>query len=57
MGKTYRKEKRTGKKVRDGTPLHAASSCKNHGGCAYCEGNRTHKFKRQSPIQQDREEY
>lgn len=36
MSRTYKKAYR-GSKVFD-------SSCRNHGGCGYCEGNRTFKF-------------
>jgi hypothetical protein len=25
-------------------------SCRNHGGCPYCESNRLHKHKRREPI-------
>ena len=25
-------------------------SCRNHGSCGYCKGNRTHKNKRREPI-------
>jgi len=39
-------DKSTKLKVRDGTHQHASKSCKNHGGCPICEGNRTHKFKK-----------
>jgi len=34
--------------VRDGTHQHISKSCRNHGGCPICEGNRTHKFKKQT---------
>lgn len=26
-------------------------SCRNHGHCSYCEGNRLHKHKRREPIE------
>ncbi len=25
-------------------------TCRNHGGCPYCESNRLHKIKKQEPI-------
>ncbi|UOG91547.1 MAG: hypothetical protein L3K52_15305 [Candidatus Thiothrix sulfatifontis] len=30
-----------------------ANSCRNHGGCPWCEGNRLHKHKRREPIPDD----
>ncbi|WP_212898455.1 hypothetical protein [Capnocytophaga cynodegmi] len=38
MAKYYDK-----KKVRDGTPTRFDKSCKNHGSCPYCKGNRLYK--------------
>jgi hypothetical protein len=32
--------------VRDGTATHSSASCEHHGGCPYCEGNRTIDLKR-----------
>jgi hypothetical protein len=32
---------------------HFSASCRNHGGCPYCEGNRLHKYKRREPIPDD----
>jgi hypothetical protein len=26
------------------------ATCRNHGACAWCRGNRTHKTKRQEPL-------
>lgn len=34
--------------VRDGTPQHFVSSCGNHGGCKWCESNRTFANKRRT---------
>ena len=28
-------------------------SCRNHGGCPYCEGNRLHKHKKQPTVEQE----
>ena len=54
MGKTYRHkrpammlgylEKNMYKSglVRDGTPTHASHFCEHHGGCPYCESNRSY---------------
>ena len=41
-GKEHRKPYR-GAKAIDYT-------CRNHGSCKYCEGNRLHKFKKDEPI-------
>ena len=42
----YGKEKRK--------PYHKAQAidktCRNHGGCPYCEGNRKHKFRDKHPY-------
>jgi hypothetical protein len=32
--------------VRDGTPTRHGKSCENHGGCPWCEGNRTFSDKK-----------
>jgi len=32
------------------------SSCRNHGGCPYCEEGRLHKYKKDEPIEEDFEE-
>lgn len=32
--------------VRDGTPQHSSKSCEHHGGCKWCEGNRTFSTKK-----------
>lgn len=29
------------------------ASCRNHGGCPWCEGNRLHKYRRREPIPDD----
>jgi len=44
-GKEKRKPYRKGKAV--------DSSCRNHGGCPWCEGNRKHKHKKQKPLEDD----
>ena len=31
-------------------------SCRNHGGCTWCENNRKHKHKRRTPIVESEEE-
>ena len=36
----------TGSKAIDGT-------CRNHGGCPWCEENRKHKFRDKHPIEKD----
>ena len=28
-------------------------SCRNHGSCPWCEGNRTHRNERRKPIEED----
>lgn len=28
-------------------------SCRNHGGCSYCEENRRHKFRDKHPVEKD----
>ena len=28
-------------------------SCRNHGGCPYCEGNRLHKHRKQPTVEQE----
>jgi hypothetical protein len=38
--------------VRDGTPTHASAECQHHGGCPYCERNRTHAHKRREPLEE-----
>lgn len=38
------------KTVRDGTPTHYSSACEHHGGCPYCESNRTFSSKRREPV-------
>lgn len=29
-------------------------TCCNHGGCPYCLSNRTHKYRRQEPVEEKR---
>lgn len=41
MARTVRVKRRTTEKVRDGYFQYASRSCSNHGGCGYCEQNRT----------------
>jgi len=33
------------------------ATCRCHGSCAYCRGNRTHKNKRNEPLPDDDEEF
>jgi hypothetical protein len=49
-GKEHRKPYRGGKAI--------DKTCRNHGGCSWCEGNRKHKFlkKMQEKISDIREE-
>lgn len=47
MARTVRVKRRTTEKVRDGYFQYAARSCGHHGGCGYCEQNRT--FSRAEP--------
>lgn len=44
-GKEHRKPY-TGSKAIDGT-------CRNHGGCPWCEGNRKHKMRDKHPQEQE----
>lgn len=45
-GKEHRKEYTGGKAF--------ARSCRNHGTCSFCEGNRRHKFRdKHPPIEDD----
>ena len=46
-GKEHRKPYK-GSKAIDGT-------CRNHGGCPWCEENRKHKFRDKHPIEKDGE--
>lgn len=41
MARTVRVKRRTNEKVRDGYFQYASRSCSHHGGCGYCEQNRT----------------
>lgn len=49
-GKEHRKEYRGGKAI--------DKSCRNHGGCFWCENNRRHKYlkKMQEPVSDIEEE-
>lgn len=40
MSRTFRKERKTKKIVRDGTRQYVSVSCEHHGGCPWCESNR-----------------
>lgn len=40
-GKEHRKPYRGSKRI--------DRTCRNHGGCPWCEGNRLHKYKRRTP--------
>jgi hypothetical protein len=40
MSRTYRVKRKTNEKVRDGTDQYASRSCRHHGSCSYCLGNR-----------------
>jgi hypothetical protein len=40
MSRTYRKDRKTKKNVRDGTRQYVSVSCEHHGGCPWCENNR-----------------
>ena len=42
--------------VRDGTPQHYATSCENHGGCRWCEGDRLHGTEKRKPIVEDEDD-
>lgn len=46
MARTMRKQRKTSKKVRDGVVQYAAASCRNHGGCPYCESNRLFNYRK-----------
>lgn len=48
----HKKEKR--KQYRGSKRFDA--SCRNHGGCAWCEENRKHKFRDKLPPEQDDDE-
>ncbi len=43
MARTIRRNRKTGRPERDSyhRSTHAAASCRHHGGCEWCEGNRT----------------
>lgn len=40
MSRTFRKDRKTQKKVKDGHRQYASKSCEHHGGCPYCLKNR-----------------
>lgn len=44
-GKEHRKPYRGAKAV--------DRTCRNHGSCEYCKGNRLHKFKKDEPIEEN----
>ncbi len=46
----YLIEDHAANKVRDGAVQYAANSCRHHGGCPWCEGNRTFKNKRRMRL-------
>jgi len=46
MSRTFRKERKTSKKVRDGHPQYVSPSCEHHGGCSWCERNRLINYKK-----------
>ena len=48
-GKEHRKPYRGGKAI--------DHTCRNHGGCPWCEGNRLHKHKRRAPSAEDGENF
>lgn len=52
MSRTARRNRKTGQPERDSyhRRTHAARSCGHHGGCPWCEGNRTHATKRRQPA-------
>lgn len=51
MSRTFRKKRKSDEIIRDGERQYAASSCRHHGGCSYCEDNRT--FERFPSFQQE----
>lgn len=53
MSRTFRKNRTTGRRERDtyNRETHAASSCQHHGGCPWCESNRTINSKKAPPIE------
>lgn len=51
MSRSLKTKRKSNKKVRVGTPQYVAPSCEHHGGCPWCEGNRTFSSKKRSPIQ------
>jgi len=42
MSRTFRKERKTSKKVRDGRPQYVSKSCEHHGGCPWSSLVRMH---------------
>ena len=40
MSRTFRKDRKTQKKVKDGYSQYVSKSCEHHGGCPYCLRNR-----------------
>ena len=39
------------RKVRDGADTHVSESCRNHGSCPWCSGNRKHKIEKSIPVE------
>lgn len=50
MSRTYRRARRSSRSTRDGAFQYAAASCRHHGGCPVCTGNRTFSSRRQIPA-------
>ena len=44
-GKEHRKPYRGAKRI--------DPTCRNHGSCKWCEGNRLHKHKRRAPVKEE----
>ena len=51
MSRTFRRDRKTDKKVRDGHPQYASKSCEHHGGCPWCERNRLFNFIKTSSVE------
>lgn len=56
MSRTNRRERKTGKEVRDGARQYITPSCEHGGSCAYCRGNRTFSSSRRIPAEDDGED-
>lgn len=49
MSRTIRRNRKTDRKDKlDKDFQYGAASCRHHGGCPYCEENRTHRHKRRA---------